>query len=189
MTGAPSWSRSESKSFESLSERSRSLCLGFHHWSVESWCLQRGHSVSSNCCLYKKHTDLDIILQVSVFWGCSLLASKCSFRPISTVSLLLSYWLFFERSISHLLWLSCNLSSHPSHRVPTLSSNPQRCLCSVFSDTISFVYPIQIVVVSDDTTTVCPHLFVFYLPSTERSPPLSSPQSLTLSSIPAVFLS
>ena len=101
-------------------------------------------------------------------------AAVCSFRPISTVSLLLSYWLFFERSISHLLWLSCYLSSHPCHRVPTLSSNLLRCLCSVFSGTLSFVYPIQIVVVSDDTTTVCPHLFVFYLPSTKCSPPLSS---------------
>merc|ERR1711923_67203 len=55
-----------------------------------------------------------------------------------------------------------------------LSSNLLRCICSVFSGTLSFVYPIQIVVVSDDTTTVCPHLFVFYLPSTECSHPLSS---------------
>ena len=100
--------------------------------------------------------------------------SVCSYRPISAVSLLLSYWLFFERSIFRLLWLSCYLSSYPSHRGPTLSSNPLRCLCSVFSGTLSFVYSIQIVVVSDDTTTVCLHLFVFYLPSTECSPPLSS---------------
>ena len=47
-----------------------------------------------------------------------------------------------------MLWTSCYyLSSHPSHRVPTLSSNPLICLCSVFSGTFSFVYPIQILVV------------------------------------------
>ena len=50
-----------------------------------------------------------------------------------------------------------------------------------------FVYPIQIVVVSEDTTTVCPHLFVFYLPSTEHSPPLSS--TTESDSIPAIYLS
>ena len=56
----------------------------------------------------------------------------CSFWLISRVLLLLSYWLFFERFISHLLWPSCYLSSHPSHRVTTLSSNPLRCLCPFF---------------------------------------------------------
>ena len=37
----------------------------------------------------------------------------CLYQYIATVSLLLSYWLFFQRSISHLLWPSCYLSSHP----------------------------------------------------------------------------
>ena len=46
--------------------------------------------------------------------------SVCSYRPISAVSLLLSYWLFFERSISHPARLTCSvyaaifLLTHPT---------------------------------------------------------------------------
>merc|ERR1712102_55900 len=63
------------------------------------------------------------------------------------------------------------LHTHPTEFLLCLQIH---CLCSVFSGTLSFVYSIQIVVVSDDTTTVCPHLIVFYLSSTECSHPLSS---------------
>ena len=100
------------------------------------------------------------------------LVAMFNFRPISTVSLLLSCLLFFERSISHLLWPSCYLSSQPSHGAPNQPSNPLPLLCLQWHPFFCLLH----------TNSGCIRRyyhclsppFVFYLPSTECSPPLSS---------------